>query len=169
MLLLTILFTLTILAVTFSFLRSPFLGNLISPYDSSKNPINIDFKFGVTARNHLNTFDGTFTKDLIADGTITTRLILSQQELTQVKTKLLEMDFFDYPEVLQSTGSIAPRTDYYIKIQFGSVIKEVSWYSDSDLDSKTKAELYQLYHLLYDMIVQKLEYKLLPATSGGYC
>lgn len=169
MLFLTMLFILTILAVTFSFLRSPFLGNLISPYDSSKNPINIDFKFGVTARNLLNTFDGTFTKDLIADGTITTRLILSQQELTQIKTKLIDMDFFDYPEVFQSKGSITPRTDYFLKIQFGSEIKEVSWHSDSDLDSKTNADLYQLYHLLYDMIVQKLEYRLLPATSGGYC
>jgi hypothetical protein len=169
MLLLTVFFILTILAVTFAFLRSPFLGNLISPYDSSKNPINIDFKFGVSARNRLNTFDGTFTKDLIMDGTITTRLILSQQELTQVKTKLLDMGFFDYPEVFQSKGMVSPRSDYFIKIQFGSVIKEVSWYSDSDLDSKTNADLDQLYQLLYDMIVQKLEYKLLPAASGGYC
>jgi len=169
MLLLTVLFILTILAVTLTFLRSPFLGNLISPYDSSKNPINIDFKFGVTARNRLNTFDGTFTKDLIMDGTITTRLILSQQELTQIKTKLLEMGFFDYPEVFQSEGSVTPRDDYFIKIQFGSVTKQVSWYSDSDLDSKTNTDLYQLYHLLYDMIVQKLEYKLLPAANGGYC
>jgi len=79
------------------------------------------------------------------------------------------MGFFDYPEVFQSKGSVTPKDDYFIRIQFGSTIKEVSWYSDSDLDSKTKADLDQLYQLLYNMIVQKLEYKLLQPASGGYC
>ena len=85
------------------------------------------------------------------------------------KDKTLRNGFFDYPEVFQSKGSVTPKDDYFIRIQFGSTIKEVSWYSDSDLDSKTKADLDQLYQLLYNMIVQKLEYKLLQPASGGYC
>ena len=168
-LILTIFCILTILAISLAVVRSPILGNLVFPYDSSKNPINIDFRFGVTARNELNTFDGTFTKDLIYDGTIKTRLILTQQELTQIKTKLLDIGFFDYPSSFQSQSNVSPRDDYHLKVQIGSVIKEVSWYSDSDLDSKTKADLDQLYQLLYNMIVQKLEYKLLQPASGGYC
>lgn len=167
--LLIVLCILTSFAVTFAFLRSPILGNLIFPYDSSDNPINIDFKFGVTARNELNTFDGTFTKDLIMDGTIKTRLILSQQELSQVKTKLLDMGFFDYPATFQSKGAISPRSDYFIKVQMGNVTKEVTWYSDSNLGAKTNADLNELYHTLHGIITQKIEYKLLPAPSGGYC
>jgi hypothetical protein len=168
-LILTIFCILTILAISLAAIRSPILGNLVFPYDSSKNSINIDFKFGVTARNELNTFDGTFTKDLIYDGTIKTRLILSQQELTQIKTKLLDMGFFDYPSSFQSQGIISPRDNYVLKVQIGSDIKEVSWYSDSNLDSKTDADLNELYNLVTGIINEKLEYKLLPAANGGYC
>jgi hypothetical protein len=168
-LILTIFCILTILAISLAFVRSPILGNLVFPYDSSKNPINIDFKFGVTARNELNTFDGTFTKDLIYDGIIKTRLILSQQELTQIKTKLLDIGFLDYPPSFQSQGNISPRDDYLLKVQIGTVTKEVSWYSDSNLDSKTDADLNELYNLVNGIIIQKLEYKLLPAANGGYC
>ncbi len=168
-LILTIFCFLTILALSLAIVRSPILGNLVFLYDSSKNPINIDFKFGVTARNELNTFNGTFTKDLIIDGTIKTRLILSQQELTQIKTKLFGIGFFDYPPSFQSQGTVSPRSNYLLKVQIGSVIKEVSWYSDSNLDPKTGAALNELYNLMTDTIIQKLEYKLLPAANGGYC
>jgi hypothetical protein len=169
LLILTIFCILTILAISLAAVRSPILGNLVFLYDSSKNPINIDFKFGVAARNELNTFDGTFTKDLIIDGTVKTRLILSQQELTQKKTKLFDMGFFDYPSSFQSQGIVSPRSDYLLKVQIGSVNKEVSWYSDSNLDSKTDADLNELYNLLTGIIIQKLEYKLLPAANGEYC
>jgi hypothetical protein len=168
-LILKIFCILTILAVSLAVARSPILGNLVFPYDSSKNSINIDFKFGVTARNELNTFDGTFTKDLINDGTIKTRLILSQQELTQIKTKLFDMGFFDYSQSFQSQGNVSPRSDYIFKVQIGSVIKEVSWYSDSNLESKTDTDLTELNILVTGFIIQKLEYKLLPAANGGYC
>ncbi len=159
------------LAISFSFLRSPFLGNLVFAYDSSKNPINIDFKFGIESRNELNTFDGTFTKDLIIDGTITTRLILTQQELAQIQTKILEMNFFDYPETFPSSGRWIPREDYYLKVQNGTTIKQVTWYSDSfihDNTNETKINLNQLYNLIWNMIETKIEYKLLPAANGGY-
>jgi hypothetical protein len=168
-LILTIFCILTILAICLAVVRSPILGNLVFQYDSSRNAINIDFKFGVTARNELNTFDGTFTKDLILDGTIKTRLILSQQELAQIKTKLLDMGFFDYPPSFPSQGIVSPRDDYLLKVQIGSAIKEVSWYSDSNLDSKTDADLNELHNLVTGIIIQKLEYKLLPAANGGYC
>jgi hypothetical protein len=94
---------------------------------------------------------------------------LSQQELAQIRTKLFDMGFFDYPASFQSQGLLMPRDDYLLKVQIGSVIKEVSWHSDSNLDSKTDADLNGLYNLITDIIIQKLEYKLLPAANGGYC
>ena len=162
-----LLCVLAVLAVFFSFLRSPFLGNLVFPYDSSNNPVNIVFKFGVVARNELNTFDGTFTKDLIIDGTITTRLILSKEELNQIQKRFIDIGFFGYPETFPSRGAVTPRSDYYIKVQNGSTVKEVTWYSDSVSDTRTE-DLRQLNSLLTDMIMEKLEYKLLPPANGGY-
>lgn len=161
------------LAIILAFSRSPFLANLVFAYDSSKNPINIDFKFGVTSRNELNTFNGTFTKDLLLDGTITTRLILSQEELSQIRQRLFDIGFYDYPKIFASQGIVQPRADYYLKVQNGTTIKEVIWYSDSftgnKTDETTEANLNQLYNLIWTMIETKIEYKLLPAANGYYC
>jgi hypothetical protein len=157
-------------AVVILFLRTPLLGNLENlfiPYDSSKNPVNLDFKFGFALRNELNTFDGTFTKDLVIDGTITTRLTLSQEELTQIQQKLSDIGFWDYPETFPSQGIVTPRADYYIKVENGSTVKEVSWYSDSEEDTKTE-NLRQFRDFLINMIMEKLEYKLLPPANGAY-
>ena len=158
----------------FTFLRVPFLGSLVSPYDSSKNPVNIDFKYGYNCRNELNTFNGTFTKDLVIDGTATTRLILSQDELSQIQRKLSDIGFYNYPNTFPSTGVVTPRADYYLKVQNGSTIKETTWYSDSFSDANTdlqqvESDLSQLYNLMTGIIEGKLEYNLLPAANGAYC
>jgi hypothetical protein len=168
---LVLLSVLATTAVVILFLRTPLLGNLENlfiPYDSSKNPVNLDFKFGDALRNELNTFDGTFTKDLVIDGTITTRLTLSPEELTQIQQKLFDIGFWDYPETFPSQGIVTPRADYYIKVDNGSTVKEVTWYQDSMSDTRTE-DLQQLYGLLTDMIMEKLEYKLLPPANGAYC
>jgi hypothetical protein len=165
---LILLCVLAALAVVFAFLRFPSLGNLVFPYDSSNNPVNIVFKFGTGARNELNTFNGTFTKDLVRDGTITTRLILSQEELSQIQKRLSDIGFFNYPETFPSQGAVTPQLDYYIKVQNGSTVKEVTWYGDSLSDTRTE-DLQQLSSFLTDMIMEKIEYKLLPTANGGYC
>jgi hypothetical protein len=157
--------------VVFLFLRTPLLGNLENlfiPYDPSKNPVNIHFKYGVGGKNELNTFNGTFTKDLVIDGTITTRLTLTPEELSQIQERLSDIGFFDYPETFPSQLVVTPRGDYYLKVQNGSTVKEVTWYSDSQLDPKTDADLSQLCSLITDMIEEKLEYKLLPPPNGAY-
>lgn len=171
---LVLLCFLAALSVFIAFLRVPFLGNLVSPYDSSKNPVNIVFKYGYDYRNELNTFNGTFTKDLVIDGTATTRLILSQEELSQIQRKLFYIGFYDFPKIFSSTGVVTPRADYYLKVQNGNTVKEVTWYSDSFLEANTdlqqaESNLTQLYKLITSMIEGRLEYKLLPPANGAYC
>ena len=144
-----------------------FLGNVFPPYDSTQNPINIDFKFGVGARNELNTFNGTFTKDLVIDGTFTTRLILSQGELTQIEQNLAEIDFFNLPETFpRSTDRwVTPQSDYYLKVQKGTTVKEVSWNTNSEI---TETRLEQFVSFLINMIYEKPEYKMMPPATGAY-
>ena len=163
-----LLIVLTALTLVLVFLRIPFLGTLVSRYDSSKNPINLDFKYGYEGRNELNTFTGAFTKDLVADGTATTWLILSREELSQIQNRLSDIGFFNYPDIFPSQGAVTPRTDYYLRVQDGSTVKEVTWYQDSLMDEKTKTDLTQLYSLIVSMIKEKLEYKLLPPANGGW-
>ena len=67
-----------------------------------------DFKFeicyGTYGRNCINTFNGTYTKDLINNGNITTKLILNRNELQLIYNKMLNIELFDYPKDFKPTG-----------------------------------------------------------------
>jgi hypothetical protein len=147
------------------------LTNAFPKYNSSQNPVNIIFKYGVGAKNELNTFEGTYTKDLVIDNTVTTRLILSHEELRQIQQKLSDIGFFDYPETfpLNDERWVTPQVDYYIKVQNGSTVKEVSWNDNSKIDSTTEDSLGQLASFIIRIMEQKIEYKMLPPAKGGYC
>jgi hypothetical protein len=147
-----------------------FLASNTPAYDSSKNVINIVFRYGVWSKNELDTFEGTYTKDLIANGTVTTRLILTQEELTQIKQKSDEINFFSYPDSFPKipNRTMYPQFDYYIKIQDHSVTKEVSWNTNSLIDGNMENNLTQLRNYITSLIEQKPEYKALPTPYGGY-
>lgn len=137
-------------------------------YDSTKNPINIVFRYGVGGRNELNTFNGTFTKDLVIDGTTTGKLYLSREDLQQIQEKLAEMGFFDYPDSFPSQGIVTPRGDDYLKVDNGTVEKEVSWYSDSEYEDPRVQSLHDLAAFLMGMIEAKPAFKAFPPANGAY-
>jgi len=70
---------------------------------------NLLFRYGVGARNELNTFNNTYTKDLIVDGTRTIRLVLSQGDFDIIESTLLEAGIFTYPDTfnVQHGGTVA--------------------------------------------------------------
>ncbi len=59
---------------------------------------NFVFTYGVNADNVLNTFNGSFTKDLVCDPDTTVALVLAQADLDSIYRKMVEIDFFNYPE-----------------------------------------------------------------------
>ena len=66
-----------------------------SPTQNMPKDMSGDFdfsiKFGVQKKNEINTFEGTVTKDLIADGTATTELILTKEEMKDIYGKMQEI------------------------------------------------------------------------------
>ncbi len=158
-----------VLIAAYAFLNTPFYGNILPPYDSSRNPVNIIFKFGVGARNELNTFHGTYTKDLVIGGTVTARLILTTEELEKIEQKIIEVDFFNIPETFPlKEQSPIPDVNFYLMVNNGTATKEVSWSRNSEMDSGTEARLNQLAEFIYDIINEKPELKMLPPPNGAY-
>ncbi len=137
---------------------------------SLTDDFNLVLKYGVGAKNELNTFDGTFTRDLILDPPVTTRLILTSQEKMQILQKIDEMDMFGFPDNFSKNPDVwvTPQTDYYIKVQNGSQTKEVSWNTNSLIESDIKNSLDQLVSYITGLIEQKSEYKALPTPNGAY-
>jgi hypothetical protein len=134
---------------------------------------NVSVKFGIKARNELNTFNDTFTKDLILDGTVTTKLVLSQGDFDSIETRLLSIGIFSYPDtfVAQHTdtvGIFTPHQTCVLKVQLDSRWKNVFW-EDSIISSDTQAiQLRQAVELIRRLVEAKREYKQLPPTRGGY-
>jgi len=136
---------------------------------------NLIFKYGVGAKNELNTFEGTYTKDMVMDPPITVKLHLSQEELDRIYQKMVEIDFFSYPDKFfvsvppgEVVGMVTPHLSYYFKVEHDSKTKEL-WWEDEIINEDEKAEkLRELIKFIRDIIESKEEYKKLPSPRGGY-
>ena len=145
------------------------------PTIPSEFNFNLIFKYGVGARNELNTFKGEYTKDMVLDLPITVSLSLSNDELDRIYQKMVAINFFDYPDKFsvsvppgETIGMVTPYSSYYFKVEYNSKIKELSW-EDNITNKDEKAEkLRELIKLIVEIVESKEEYKKLPPPRGGY-
>jgi hypothetical protein len=142
---------------------------------SGEPGFNLIFKYGVTAKNELDTFKGTYTKDMVTDPSFTVELRLSQEEMSRIHQKMVEIDFFSYPETFrvtvppgELTGTVTPFSSYYFSVEYDSQIKKLSWADDVTNPDEKASKLRALINLIKSIIESREEYKKLPAPSGGY-
>jgi protein involved in sex pheromone biosynthesis len=143
--------------------------------NTQEEGFNFIFKYGVTGANVLDTFQGKFTKDMISEAPITIEFNLTSEEMDSIYQKMLEIDFFSYPDEFEVTvpeGELArmvlPYSSYYFKVEHAGGIKELTW-EDKITNTDAQADkLKELIHLIRDIIELKPEYLVLPEPSGGY-
>jgi hypothetical protein len=134
---------------------------------------NILVKFGVDARNELNTFNDTFTKDLFLDGTATIKLVLSQADFDSIESRMLSIDIFSYPDTFiaqhsDTVGFLIPYQTYVLKVKVDSRWKDLFW-EDSIISSDPRGtELREAIEFIRRLVASKPEYKQLPPARGGY-
>lgn len=140
----------------------------ISGYD-------LEFKYGITARNVLNTFEGTYTKDMVTDPPITIDLTLSEEEKEEIYLKMEEIDFFDYPDEFSveippgtTVTLVTPYSSYYFRVAHDSQIKELWWDDDIKNPDEQADRLRDLIMLIRDIVESKEEYKALPTPTSAY-
>jgi hypothetical protein len=146
------------------------------PVRDHKRGFNILVRYGFGGgRNELNTFQGTFTKDLILDCVTTIPLQLSNEDLSAIEERLADIRFFDYPEDFipppanpHALKLVEPHETYFFIVQVGSRTKVVSW-EDSDWSGHPRAvALREAVKFIRSIIESKAEYKGLPPTRGIY-
>ena len=136
---------------------------------------NLIFKYGVGAKNELNAFEGSYTRDMVQDPSITVNLSLSQEELDMIYQKMVEIDFFDYPDKFSvpippdgMVTSVTPYSSYYFKVEYDSKVKELRWEAEIINKNEEADKLRELIKLIRDIVESREEYKKLPTPTGGY-
>lgn len=142
---------------------------------NQKAPFNFIFKYSVTARNVLDTFQGTFTKDMVLDPPITIELTLSDAEMDSIYQKMVEIDFFSYPNEFEVDvsgseliGTVTPYSTYYFDVEYPSGTKELKWEDEITNPDEKADKLRELINLIRNIVESKEEYKNLPEPGSGY-
>ena len=143
--------------------------------ESPISDFDLEFKYGITAGNVLNTFQGTYTKDMVADPPITVDFTLSEEEKEEIYLKMVEINFFDYPdkfsiEVLPDAimTMVTPHNSYYFRVVDGSQTKELQWDDDIKNPDQQADRLRELIILIRNIIESKEDYKALPTPTSAY-
>ena len=130
--------------------------------------IEMQFHFGVDAKNRLDTVNGSFVRDMVLDPPITVSLQLSADELRHIASEAERLGFFELPTAIhgQDICELMPCSTYYLRIRFETKDHNVSW---NDCHCEELESLIQLRTLIINYIRSKKEYKDLPKPRGGYC
>ena len=146
-------------------------GNRI-PRDPS---FNFDLKYGVSAKNEIDTFHDKFTKDMVNDPSITINLRLSKTEMDSIYQKMLEIDFFSYPDTFTVTTApgdavqvVTPFNTYQFTVEKDSKTKILNWSGEIQNPDDKAAKLRELIFLIKRIIEAKEEYKELPDAGSAY-
>lgn len=135
--------------------------------------LKIHFYYGFG--NELNTFEQTYTKDLVQDGYITIDFWLIEAEQESISNKLDAVDFFSFPDTLIyqiGSDSIMVRIEPDPGLQFLRIADEnrdkiVYWRPPLSVLNEPAPRLIELKNLIIDIIESKPEYKALPPAKGG--
>jgi hypothetical protein len=136
---------------------------------------NFTLRYGIMAKNEINTFEGTVTKDMVTERPIKINLRLTEAEMKAIYRKMVEIDFFSYPEVFRievpadsPTHLVTPASSYFFTVQYDSQTKRVRWIDDT-LNPDIKADrLRELILYIRGIVENKKEYRELPPARGGY-
>jgi hypothetical protein len=135
---------------------------------------DLSFRYGVLARNQLNTFQNTITKDLVLDGTVTVPFVIAASDLESIEARMEQIGFFGYPDAfaVKSADHIAVTVDPACIYEF-SVLSHGRWkalyWSNGIVRADSQAvKLHNLITFIQGIVESTPEYKQLPPARGAY-
>lgn len=138
--------------------------------DSKPKDFNFVFDYGVNAKNQLDTINGQYTKDMVMDSSITTNLVLSDEEMNSIYLELKKINILKYSDNYKPKSNVrqTPFQTYSIKIILNGKEKNVHWKDENVSKSKEAVNLRETFNKIEEIIINKEEYKKLPPAKGGY-
>jgi hypothetical protein len=144
-----------------------------SPTEPDPQYVQIFLKYGF--RNELNTFENTYQKDLVLDGTIKVKFWLSAEEQNKILEKANVINYFSMRDTFKLVSPdstiviISPDPgEQILRIKYQTNDKTTFWNYPAPENDEEFNELMQLRQYIIMIIESKVSYKLLPPARGGY-
>lgn len=139
-------------------------------------PEDFDFclNFNTYGRNQIDTYKGTFTKDLVLDGTMTIDFEIPEDMKRDIFKLMIENEIMSLPDELKVEGmAVTPACDYKLTVTMDGKTKEIIWkegFSPALTDKlpKENQKFLEIVKFISDYIYSTDEYKKMPKPNGGY-
>ncbi|WP_047984397.1 hypothetical protein [Ornithinibacillus californiensis] len=129
---------------------------------------NFVLNYGYEARNIIDTFENSYTKNMILNDDQTIEMLLSDEEMKLIYEKMKEADILYSAENATDTSCAKPHEINKLKLTLNGKDYEREWitsYCDSTPDNILKNFIAFVHQ---EIVLAKEEYKALPEPSGGY-
>ncbi len=128
-----------------------------------QRPTNFGFIFHFDSRNVLDTYDHTFTKDMVCGKDITVNFYLTQTQLDTIYTMMNTIDLFNYPTFVEDP---CPRKGFPNNITFDihadTVQRSIHFHKYSYTCSERVKKVSRLENYIESLIYNSEIYKKLP-------
>ena len=148
--------------------------NLVSTKNklSSEKPkdFNFIFSYGVGSKNKLDTLTSNYTKDMITEPSVSTKIELSNEDIDTIYSEMRRINILDYPDNFETENNDiqTPYYTYNLKIIINGIEKNIYWEDKSKSKSEKAIQLRELFNKIQKVIESTEEYKKLPKVKGGY-
>ncbi|WP_188206864.1 hypothetical protein [Alkalibacillus aidingensis] len=131
---------------------------------------NFHVKFGIQSKNEINTFENTVTKDLIEDGTETTDITFTDEEITDIYEKMKDINIMENKQLEPKNPDCmqTPHTEDEWKIEMDGEIQTHAWSGEYCDPTKDAQQLKELRDDIFHLVKNKQAYQELPEPTGGY-
>ena len=140
------------------------------PEGVAHDPQTVEIHLQYGFLNELNTFEGTLTKDLVVDGSVSVAFWMPAADQDSILEKAERLSFFDLPDTIPGLTGAAidpgPSPDW-LRIRSGGKDQMVVWTYPLDPDNVQAAAVQELADYIFSVVQRNPVYILLPPARGA--
>jgi hypothetical protein len=138
---------------------------------TSVDPQRVKVFFKYDFRDQVDTFNGTLTKDLVMNGTVTVPFGFKQSEQDSLLSVLARAGFFALPDTLYPMPNVSIWPDpgfQVLRVEFEGTTKCLVWMELLNESDPRTGRVRELWARLRNLVQSTDTYKQLPPAAGGY-
>lgn len=145
--------------------------NIMNDYP---NDFNFRLNYNIYGKYQIDTYEGTFTKDLIEDGIKTIDFAIPYSTKKDIYKIMMDINIMSFPENLKIDGiDITPPCDYNLTVTINGKTKNIIWekgFHEQMTDNlpEDNVKFLRLVKYISDYIYNTDEYREMPKANGGY-